>query len=1328
MRDGRLGTRDRWLLHALSLLIVWLCSVSSVSYAVGFSPHAQPATSDFAVAAGPSMGSSGASSLSSAWAAAQALGVEGQTPAGLFGYDAAALGELQSAAPLVTQAPITLGVSLIPSDPAGLHQMVEEVSTPGTPLTGVFLTPAEYNARFSPPLSHVLEVEQALRAAGFVIVSRSADDSFLLVNGTAGEADSFFSTELLAGIYQGHPAVLPEAPPQVPTALAPDLLAVSGLSQDLTEVELAPLSAGPLGVSPDGGPCLTTCNTIYPDWTHFMYGLDKLYNASSGGNYATSAAIGLLLWGDGYDPSDIQTFLSSMYPGAPFPQPTINAYNLLGAPPPGPTADSDPSNAPMELTLDIEWSVSQAPGATVDAVYVPDGSAPTYSPTDPDLEQGMSVLLNLTGLYVISQSFGAPEGDQSFQATMDLDYEHAALLGISVFAASGDNGGSQLSNGQCTGTAQVEFPASSPYVTAVGGTAPIVNATLGGAPATNQGIASEAAWHLSGGGFSTDFAAPAWQRVGTAWSEISTHGDDRGVPDVAGPAANDTFFYNGQVQDGEGTSFASPMWAGMIAEMGALHGSPLGFLDPKVYALGAAEDQGALSPAPFRYITFGQVPGTSANCLFDAEQGWDPVTGYGSPLSAFDLYADLVASYINLTVSFSPSDAAPGTSVDVNVAALNQSRPFTTGTVTITLWTLPQTLKRTVQLQQSTAAFNAQGQASLDYPIAITYPYGQILVQAEVFDRHDVGSTAGVVVVTLLGAYWSQLQPLLVPPVNYLFFALVMGLATALGWVLGLRAPRKGTHTFSRYLFRRSSRPRPSALPPMGTPTAAGARPAVASSAAAVPPRFAATRPPSGPPSATAPPSAPPGFAGRPATAPTRPATAPPATPTSPGGRQGSAPAPTATPTPAPGSTLAGRPSTTVSYRPPPPPPSSWTTTAAGGAATPGRPSASGATSSVPASTSLRPSSSGAATAASVAPSSPAMGAGAAVAPAPNSASSAPAAAVAGSSVAPTDASTSAETSPSHAAPPASVEPESSDQPSAGASSPSAGSEAPLEGTAAVAAESGTGASSAGAEASGTTAAEEENDSGQAAAMAEMLSQLRAHASSGGEAPTASPDISLPETPGTTATQTGEPAAPTSVPSPEQEAPQEPSPPEQGSEPAPPTAPEGLTESTPPVAEGPSQSPAPEEAPSEAARAEPELTEAAAAATGEASEVAALAPATSQTESAPSPEAPVPSSPEISTPEAGSSAAPATRPRSKRSPRSSPAPAPLAPPPAVPAGEPAPSPPAGKGPRAAGGPGPKGSGKGPKTSARGRTTCPSCGRAVAPAAKTCPSCRAPLKS
>lgn len=216
---------------------------------------------------------------------------------------------------------------------------------------------------------------------------------------------------------------------------------------------------------------------------------------------------------------------------------------------------------------------------------------------------------------MISISWGNSESTWSNQAlnAMQTALHDAALLGVTVIASAGDQGSS---DGVTGGGPHVEFPASSPYVLACGGTTLI---------ADGDTIRSETVWNdaalgrgATGGGVSVDFARPDWQHaaaVPTAPDGI----EGRGLPDVAGNADPLTGY---QVRvDGTdrvlgGTSAVAPLWAALITRLNQLLATHLGDPHQAFYQIG---------PTAFRDITVGD------NGAYTAGPGWDPCTGLGSP-------------------------------------------------------------------------------------------------------------------------------------------------------------------------------------------------------------------------------------------------------------------------------------------------------------------------------------------------------------------------------------------------------------------------------------------------------------------------------------------------------------------------------------------------------------------------------------------------------------------------------------------------------------------------------------------------------------------------
>ncbi len=192
--------------------------------------------------------------------------------------------------------------------------------------------------------------------------------------------------------------------------------------------------------------------------------------------------------------------------------------------------------------------------------------------------------------------------------------QDAANLGVSVFAASGDN---LATDGVSDGKAHVDFPASSPLVVGCGGV------RLEGSGAA---IASETVWNSegggTGGGISALFPVPAYQAAIKLPKPVGGGAEGRGVPDVAADADPETGYQvvvDGQNEVIGGTSAAAPLWAGLFALINQAAGKPSGQPHAVLYA----------NPSAFRDITQGN--NKTGAIGYSAAKGWDACTGLGAP-------------------------------------------------------------------------------------------------------------------------------------------------------------------------------------------------------------------------------------------------------------------------------------------------------------------------------------------------------------------------------------------------------------------------------------------------------------------------------------------------------------------------------------------------------------------------------------------------------------------------------------------------------------------------------------------------------------------------
>jgi subtilase family serine protease len=285
---------------------------------------------------------------------------------------------------------------------------------------------------------------------------------------------------------------------------------------------------------------------------------------------------------------------------------------------------------------------------------------------------------------VISQSFAAGEASfGSFSSLQNLRHAFidAQAKHVTVFGSSGDGGTTNVvkepvKNPSVIPYPSVVWPASDPLVTSVGGTYLCTDATTGTSidssspPATcqnNPGV-REVGWIDGGGGYSIYFPRPSFQDtlppgstyVGSSAGAPGPNSNMRGVPDIAYQASSHTgvlVYMTAAATKGGGagcsatipcspgwyvvggTSSSSPQWAGLIAIADQMAGHDLGYINPALYQIA---NNASMYASDFHDVTVGcnqttSIPG------YCASQGWDAVTGLGTP-DAANLLPDLIAA------------------------------------------------------------------------------------------------------------------------------------------------------------------------------------------------------------------------------------------------------------------------------------------------------------------------------------------------------------------------------------------------------------------------------------------------------------------------------------------------------------------------------------------------------------------------------------------------------------------------------------------------------------------------------------------------------------
>jgi len=662
--------------------------------------------------------------------------------------------------PVRSELAVTGDVALSPRHPAALANFVAAVSDPASPDYRHYLAKGQFATDFGPSEATIDEVEQWLRAEGLDDLSVSADHLLVSFHTTAGQLSTAFSSPLDrfavpsadSGPTQTSLSAL-EAP-LVPRALASTVTAVLGLSSspaqpmleqsesavagraDAALMSLATASDESADPSETQGPtaCPTAATAASKEsaWTADevaqAYGFPSIY---SQGRLGQETTIGLLELA-GYDAPDVGTYQSCFGTSA-----TVTNVEVDGGP-----GASGGNAAAEEATIDIEAALSVAPQANILVYEAPDSLSAELDVwarmADDDVAQ------------VVSTTWGYCEAllPSGAAAAEDTVLAQMAAQGQGVFAAAGDTGSED-----CFGLDQsdtnlaVDDPGSQPYVTSVGGTSltgdaanspteSVWNNCQGDANDTcavgnyNSGSADGA----GGGGISQNWAMPSWQD-GVEGSDSSgtpcgsTSGDCREVPDVAASAdpQHGTVFYftpesgpesgNSNYYEVGGTSVASPLWAGLVADLdsgcltpGGGQGDTAGFINRTLYSWD--EDN---SDSANHDVTSGNNDYTDTNSGdYQAASGYDMASGWGSP-DAPNLVTALEPSGGCATVTgLSVTSGGPGTSVTISGSDL--------GTATAVSFGSTATTSFTVNSSTSITATAPAGSGPVD--VTVTTPNG----------------------------------------------------------------------------------------------------------------------------------------------------------------------------------------------------------------------------------------------------------------------------------------------------------------------------------------------------------------------------------------------------------------------------------------------------------------------------------------------------------------------------------------------------------------------------------------------------------------------------
>jgi subtilase family serine protease len=611
-------------------------------------------------------------------------------------------GRLDESTPIQS---MSLVFRLSPAQQADLTNLLQEQQTKGSPMYHQWLQPGQFAARYGVSQQDLEKVAGWLRSQGFAVTAIPASADRIIFSGTAGQVNAAFQTQMHRYLFHGRQEWANSTDISLPQAIAGVALGVEHLNTFRPEphvmkrlVHAVPRSGATVG--PHYTLCLSSqspcpsndiLNMVAPADAQTIYDVTGLYNSNFTGTGQTMAVVGQ---------TDIVQHESDI----------ANFRSLSGLSANNPKQILVPNTGPAtvyvgdleEADIDTEWSGAIAKNATI--LYVTVGNAQGYNVLDSLVYAIQTPLINNTQYVpVISTSYGGCEkafaGSNTIQV-LEQAFEQANAQGQTVVASSGDSGSADCDGGDVSSAGPVaasnglavDYPGSSQYVTAAGGTSfsgdigdqskywnngntsdngsaiSYIPETTWNTTPDITGLNNSGALSASGGGASSLFTKPSWQVTPGFASD-----GKRDVPDISLASDPDHDGYvlctqevNGTAFTGAsscvypvsgnevpyfdvnemgylygGTSIAAPQWAAIITLMNQEAGntSGVGNANPILYQTAQA------TPAAFHDVTTGSnavvcVAG-SPNCVSNgaggyvmsccnAETGYDEATGLGS--------------------------------------------------------------------------------------------------------------------------------------------------------------------------------------------------------------------------------------------------------------------------------------------------------------------------------------------------------------------------------------------------------------------------------------------------------------------------------------------------------------------------------------------------------------------------------------------------------------------------------------------------------------------------------------------------------------------------
>ena len=560
---------------------------------------------------------------------------------------------------------ITFNVVLPLRHAAVLGKLALAVSDPKSASYGHYLTPAQFNQQFGPTAAQAASVRGYLAGLGFTVKGVAQGNRWVTVSGTVGRVESAFGTTLRNYSYKGKRLRAASHPLSVAASMSKLIAGFVGVG---TEGTLRQPASAANGNTPEAAvPPRQNCSVFWDQFeqvsppaygrTSFptnncgytaaqLRGAYGMQNAVSRGDKGTGQTVAII---DAYASATIVDDTNALAASQGEPALAAGQYTETDFAPFDLQDQCGPDGWNEEETLDVQAVHDLAPGANIHYFGAQD--------CDTGIDAAVNFVLQNHSADIVSNSYGfnGEDGLGDEVALEDSQFRQAAVEGIGFYFSSGDNG-DEVING--APHPEPDFPASDPFVTAVGGTSLAVTSSKSYLFETSWGDDLDSVNFATspsslsqplpgsflfggGGGVSALFSEPLYQKLAVPNSLARLNGATpmRVVPDIAAvgdPETGMAIVFRGTPVTIGGTSLACPVIAGIQALASQNRRHPIGFANPLLYLLhlpGRAfhDVQAPASPTAIMTQSGRSLLTLGMDSSLTSTKGYDDTTGLGTP-------------------------------------------------------------------------------------------------------------------------------------------------------------------------------------------------------------------------------------------------------------------------------------------------------------------------------------------------------------------------------------------------------------------------------------------------------------------------------------------------------------------------------------------------------------------------------------------------------------------------------------------------------------------------------------------------------------------------